>query len=153
MDIDVRPCVAAEVAVLAGREPPGRGFAVQAFANQDTGRSTFLVAWHDQSPCGSCEVTRSAQPELLNLNVAEACRGRGVGTALIRAAESVAAAAGELVIGVATDNPAARRLYERLGYRATGGHRETTYTYVDDDNHEHTVTELDETLRKVWVPW
>lgn len=152
MDIEVRPCVATEVTVLAELEPPGRGFARQAFANQEQGRSIFLVAWLDQSPCGSCEVTLGAQPALLNLNVADARRDRGVGTALIRAAESVVASAGELSVGVAIDNPPARRLYERLGYRSTGVRRESTYTYVDDDSQKHTATELDETLRKVWTP-
>ena len=152
MDIDIRPCVAAEVAVLAALEPAGRGFASQAFTNQDEGRSTFLIAWHGQTPCGSCEVTLGVQPALLNLNVGEIVRGQGVGTALIRAAESVVGPSGELSIGVATDNSAARRLYERLGYRTTGACRETTYTYVDDDNREHTVTEIDETLRRTWDP-
>ena len=45
---------------------------------------------------------------------------RGIGTALIRSAESVAAehGYGAVQLGVEDSNPDARRLYERLGYRS-----------------------------------
>ncbi|GAA1968573.1 GNAT family N-acetyltransferase [Amycolatopsis minnesotensis] len=54
--------------------------------------------------------------------VAPAARGRGVGAALV---DAVAAAAAEhgfpvLALQVQEDNTAARRLYERLGFTATG---------------------------------
>ncbi len=47
------------------------------------------------------------------------CRGRGVGTALMGFAESLAAETGATALSliVAEDNDGARRLYERLGYR------------------------------------
>ncbi|MGO1312884.1 MAG: GNAT family N-acetyltransferase [Brevibacterium aurantiacum] len=45
------------------------------------------------------------------------------------------------------DNPGARRLYERLGYRGTGEITTRTYRYVDADG-EHEVTETDERLSK-----
>lgn len=62
-----------------------------------------------------------------------------VGTALVRAAEAVAGPAGELSIGVGTDNVDALRLYARLGYVSTGCTKTTTYTYVDDDNQAHSL--------------
>lgn len=150
VEIEVRTCTADEVAVLSGLEPPARGFAAQAYANQVEGRSTFLVAWDGDDPCGSGEVTRGGCPVLANLNVRPESRNRGVGTALVRAAEIVASPAGELSIGVGSDNHDALRLYARLGYVATGHTDTTTYTYIDDENEPHTETEVTETLRTTW---
>jgi ribosomal protein S18 acetylase RimI-like enzyme len=47
-------------------------------------------------------------------------RGQGIGTSLVRAAESLAAERGYTTVelGVEDSNPDARRLYERLGYRS-----------------------------------
>ena len=53
------------------------------------------------------------------LRVRDGWRGRGIGRALVAAAERAAASAGawEAELAVAADNPRARELYERLGYR------------------------------------
>ena len=52
--------------------------------------------------------------------VAPELRGRGIGTALMRAAEALASENGfaAVELGVEDTNPDARRLYERLGYRS-----------------------------------
>lgn len=52
--------------------------------------------------------------------VARPLRGQGIGTSLVRAAEALAAERGyqAVELGVEDSNPAARRLYERLGYRS-----------------------------------
>ena len=47
------------------------------------------------------------------------------------------------------DNPGARRLYERLGYVATGEMSTVTYDYVDAEGLSRTATETDERLVKV----
>jgi GNAT superfamily N-acetyltransferase len=62
-------------------------------------------------------------PTLNHLEVAAQWRRHGIGTSLVRAAEAHASALGywRLGLGVALDNPDARRLYERLGY-ADWGH-------------------------------
>ncbi|ODT28281.1 MAG: hypothetical protein ABS63_04865 [Microbacterium sp. SCN 70-27] len=65
----------------------------------------------------------------------------------MRAAEEASGEAGELSVGVGLDNADARRLYERLGYSATGEVTTTTYLYVDADG-EHEATETDERLVK-----
>lgn len=58
-------------------------------------------------------------PVLNHLEVDPAYRGRGIGTELIRAAERLVTRHGHrrVAIGVGVDNPRARALYERLGYR------------------------------------
>jgi GNAT superfamily N-acetyltransferase len=59
-------------------------------------------------------------PQMVDLRVAESHRGKGYGSAFIRAMERIAAEAGsqELYVRVAAlDNPRASALYQRLGYR------------------------------------
>ncbi|GAA2170649.1 hypothetical protein GCM10009846_01790 [Agrococcus versicolor] len=147
--VEIRALAEAEVAVLSSAEPPGRGFAAAAWAAQQRGESTLLVAWEGGTALGHGQLTRAVEPELRNLHVSQAARGRGVGTALVRAAERAAREAGAatLAVGVGDDNPRARALYERLGYVGTGIRSTTTYDYVDDAGVRRTATETDELLR------
>lgn len=146
------------MSALEAGEPPGSGYARGAFARQEAGVVDFLVAVVDATVVGSAELTNDEPPELKNLGVDDAARSRGVGTALIRAAESTVESrvtgtgVGErsLVVGVGRDNPRAAALYERLGYRRTGMLSSTTYSYVDDEGVAQTVTERDEELIKRW---
>ncbi|MBN9199982.1 MAG: GNAT family N-acetyltransferase [Microbacterium chocolatum] len=89
-------------------------------------------------------------PELKNLHVSPDLRSKGIGTAIIAAAEAAAVATGHATIsvGVGVDNPDARRLYERLGYTATGRIETYRYTYVDPDGDERSATETAEYLNK-----
>jgi ribosomal protein S18 acetylase RimI-like enzyme len=73
-------------------------------------------------------VLRRGSPEMsanhyqvLNLAVAAEFRGRGVGTALLEAAHDDARAAGfsRCSLTVLSENRFARRMYERVGYRAS----------------------------------
>jgi GNAT superfamily N-acetyltransferase len=71
-------------------------------------------------------------PEINDLNVIIPWRRRGVGTALITAAEAVARDAGRrrvgIGVGMTPDYDAARRLYPALGYLPDGfGPRPTAY--------------------------
>lgn len=147
MRVRVRPCVEADVASVTATEPPGARVAERMFARHQRGESLYLIAWLGVDPVGSGELVFEPYRELRSLHVSEALRGRGIGTAIIRAAEEVSRDAGELSVGVGLENPAARRLYERLGYRGTGEVTTTTYTYVDADG-EHEATETDERLTK-----
>jgi ribosomal protein S18 acetylase RimI-like enzyme len=61
---------------------------------------------------------------LYSIAVAHAARGRGLGEALLSAAERTALARGcqRLRLEVRQDNAGAIRLYERLGYRRFGAY-------------------------------
>ena len=67
-------------------------------------------------------VTRRSDQEavLIAAAVVPELRSRGVGTALMAAAEELVCSRGygAIVLGVEDSNPGARRLYERLGYAA-----------------------------------
>jgi GNAT superfamily N-acetyltransferase len=144
--IEVRALAASEVGRLERDEPPGRGFARAMWAAQEAGGSTLLVAWDGDRPVGSGQLDlRGDVTQLRNLGVDEAERGRGIGTAIMRAAEE-RVGSGRLTVRVALDNPRARALYERLGYRGTGELTTTTYAYVDDAGVTRQATETDETL-------
>ena len=62
----------------------------------------------------------AGSPYVASIAVADAARGRGVGTALLRAAEARFPSARWIFLCVSDFNPGARALYERLGYRLVG---------------------------------
>jgi ribosomal protein S18 acetylase RimI-like enzyme len=78
-------------------------------------------------------------------------QGLGIATMLIEAAEQRVRARGLALaaLGVEDDNPRARRLYERLGYRASG-RQAASWEYEDEDGvlrlYETTVTILQKRL-------
>lgn len=145
--IVVRMLEEADVEVIEASEPAGRGFVRAMWAQQAAGASTLLVAWESAVDLGSVEVRWGDEVELVNLSVRAPARGRGVGTALVAAAERLVGS-GSVSIGVGVDSPRARALYERLGYRGTGELTTTTYEYVDDAGIRRSATETDERLVK-----
>src|SRR6185503_5320258 len=60
---------------------------------------------------------RSGVARLYSIATHHAARGQGVGSALLDATEQLARRRRALRLEVRADNPAAARLYERLGYR------------------------------------
>lgn len=145
-DVVVRACREQDVPRLTASEPPGADIARRIFARQRDGESVLLVAWLGQDPVGTGELVLGTEPVLRSLHVAQEHRGRGIGSALVRAAEQRARGM-RLSLWVGVDNPRARRLYARLGYHGTGEKTTTAYTYVDADG-PHEATETDERMVK-----
>jgi GNAT superfamily N-acetyltransferase len=85
--------------------------------------STYLVAWDRGTPVGHANVawtgTELGLPELQDVYVVPGRRNQGIATVLTAAAERLAAKRGHrrCSLSVSEGNVAARRLYERLGYR------------------------------------
>ncbi|WP_433616027.1 GNAT family N-acetyltransferase [Dactylosporangium sp. CA-139114] len=81
----------------------------------------FLVALDDQEPvgCGALRQLDEHSAEIKRMFVTPHARGTGVATALLRALEERAAARGWplLRLETGTEQPDARRFYEREGYR------------------------------------
>ncbi len=154
----VRRCAPEDAAAMDAREPAARRYALGALARQEAGLTDFLVAELGGVIVGSGELTMTDPPELKSLSVDANARGRGVGSAIIVAAELVVderyGSRGELprqlVVGVGVDNARAAALYDRLGFVRTGVLSTTTYKYVDDEGVTRTATETDEELIKVW---
>ena len=77
----------------------------------------------DGEPAGRLYVHRGPSDiRIMDIALAPAFRGRGIGTGLLRTLIVEAEESGrKLSIHVETNNPA-RRLYERLGFRPAGEH-------------------------------
>ena len=97
------------------------------FEESRDGYREILVAELDGCPVGTVSTgghgfQRPGSLRLFALDVGEAFRGRGVGTALVNAVEAAAAdrALTEVNLEVAIENEDAVRLYERLGYNRLG---------------------------------
>jgi ribosomal protein S18 acetylase RimI-like enzyme len=129
----IRSLIASDVSLLTeffDKSPwqPERGLELQ-----HRGEGDFLVAWEGDSPLGWVMVHWLAEPHapigwqgkvanLEDLLVLQERRNQGVGTAILLEAANLVRARGQshVSLGVGLDNPNARRLYERLGYREAG---------------------------------
>jgi GNAT superfamily N-acetyltransferase len=141
--VEIRQGSAAERATLVAVLGERHWFADR-LARQQQGGGVLLVAWLDGQPVGDVfldcgpaeepEVRRHLPgvPRLDHLEVPGPFQRRGIGTALIRAAEDTARQLGHdrIALGVGLDNLGARRLYERLGY-ADWGHGTVVGTWVE----------------------
>lgn len=82
-------------------------------------RADFWILLRDNAPIGRLYLDRSA-PEwrIVDILLATAWRGQGIGTQLLRWVQQRAAAAGAggVALTVAMDNPDAHALYTRLGF-------------------------------------
>ncbi len=120
---------AEEMAPVPWPEIAKRSFLDQQFGLQHQhylnhfGDADFLVIEHaERGPAGRYYLQRVAPEHLLvDISVFPSLRGSGIGTALIRQSQQDAAALGRgMRLHVQQSNPAARRLYERLGFVADG---------------------------------
>jgi ribosomal protein S18 acetylase RimI-like enzyme len=118
---------APELALVPWDEATKRAFVAQQFAAQDAHYrahypgATLDVVEVGGAPAGRLYVHRGEHDvRIMDIALAPEHRGRGIGTALLRALIAEAGAR-TLSIHVEAGNPA-RRLYERLGFRPAGEH-------------------------------
>jgi ribosomal protein S18 acetylase RimI-like enzyme len=86
-------------------------------------RADFLVLERARTPIGRFYLDRSGpHHRIIDIGFLSDWQGKGLGSALIAATKAAARAAGAqgVELHVAPNNPGARRLYERLGFRAVG---------------------------------
>ena len=106
------------------------GFTEQVWRDR-LGTNTSLLAWLDNRPVGTVAVLRTEFAEthgftgawhLIAMWVNPSARRLGLGGQLVAAAADLARSAGapSLLLWVVETNDAARVLYERQGFRATG---------------------------------
>ena len=100
--------------------------------DQRTGKAVCLVADWDSVPAGYINVYPDAEqgpfggkgwPEIVDFGVLEKFRNRGIGTALMDAAEAVAANLADTVylgVGLHSGYGAAQRMYVKRGYVPDG---------------------------------
>ncbi|MCC4618042.1 GNAT family N-acetyltransferase [Xanthomonas campestris pv. asclepiadis] len=116
----------AELAAVPWPDAAKRAFLDQQFALQHAHYLThfadadFLVVETAQAPLGRLYLQRGAtQHVLVDISLLPAWRGQGIGTALIVHAQALARASGcGVSLHVLHANPAAQRLYQRLGFVA-----------------------------------
>ncbi|HSO55407.1 MAG TPA: GNAT family N-acetyltransferase [Actinomycetes bacterium] len=155
MKLGIRPATGADLEVLVAALGQRRFFSDR-LARQRGGGGVLLVAWVDGRPVGDVVLDSEPAtepairrrlpgvPTLSHLEGLGPFQRRGIGTALIREGENTARQLGHrrLAIGVGVDNPSARRLYERLGYRDWGhGTVETSWQEHDQAGQPRTVSE------------
>ena len=131
--------------------------------NQQEGDVTYLVAWLEDLPVGHTLIEWNGPdvepmasqllscPEIEDLFVVPKYRRMGVGSLMLDHAESLALQRGyiQIGLGVDIDNPRARRLYERRGYKDAGyGEYTTSWSYLDRDGQEQRATEIGNYLVK-----
>lgn len=133
LNLTVRPCAREDLEKLEwfGTFTPHREIIHQAYKAQESGDNLMLLAVANGFPVAQAWVDLAKhRPEPVGLlwavRVFPVFQGMGIGTRLLREAEREMQARGvrEAEIGVEKDNEAARRLYERLGYRVVAEVRE-----------------------------
>lgn len=155
--MNILGCRAEDLELLESHMPsPGLDRRYDArFDRQQLGFSSFLIAWFDELAVGSAEVlwrgcaapevtkTYPDCPELNGLQVRSSHQSRGIGTALVSAAEDLACERGcsHLGLGVADENCRAAQLYLRIGFAETGCHYLDRYHYLDGNGARHDVAD------------
>ncbi|HYE49741.1 MAG TPA: GNAT family N-acetyltransferase [Azospirillaceae bacterium] len=146
LDVTVRRCAEADLEGLEwyGLYADQREVIRAAFDRQATGEVAMLVADLGGFPVGQAwiEYDRASggPPSLWAVRVLPPLRRHGIGARLLAAAEDAVRAGGSdrVSLTVERSNPAARRFYERLGYREVG-RTVTSFAYRTPDGVAHDI--------------
>jgi ribosomal protein S18 acetylase RimI-like enzyme len=130
LDVVIRPCREADLPALEwfGLFAPHRQMIRRVFEQQRRGEALMLVVEANGEPSGQLwiDLRRGDEDgqvgEIWAVRVLPCLQRRGIGTRLVAVAEALLRERGfaRAQLRVETDNPAARRLYERLGYALAG---------------------------------
>jgi ribosomal protein S18 acetylase RimI-like enzyme len=135
------------------------------FDLQAAGKATYLIVWLDDVPIGHAMIEWAwehehddpmalllrGQPCLMDVYIVEEQRSRGIGSRLLAHIDDLVQERGHALIGlgVATDNPRARALYERHDYRDAGIGEFTSGWYeLDEHGQERWVEERETCMIK-----
>jgi GNAT superfamily N-acetyltransferase len=124
-----------------GVQLAGQGvYLIALVGGRSAGRA--LLRWHSTDP--TLRQWGIVEPYVEAVGVVPSLRSRGIGAALMRAAEEAAWPLGHRRMGLAVgvENTGARALYERLGY-GDGGRPpfDVRWTYRDDGGNERWASE------------
>jgi ribosomal protein S18 acetylase RimI-like enzyme len=142
--IAIRPCREDDLPKLEwfGLHHRSRELIKAAWERTRTGGVVMLVADLGGFPVGQVWIDFEKKAAgsvgvLWALRVIPCLQNLGIGTRLVRAAESVVRARGFATaeLGVDKSNPAARRLYERLGYAVVGEEQDSWEYLTPDGGH------------------
>ncbi len=152
---EIGPATPADIAEMTASFPDwgARQKHDQRWQEQEKGNAVYLIAHQQSQPVGHAflkwhgatdphvvEHRNVSCPDMEDIFVLGEWRNHGIGTTLIGMAESLVIAQGFQHIGlsVGIENPAARRLYERLGYQDVGfGEYMEQGTYLDEQGNLH----------------
>lgn len=150
---EISPATRADITEIAASFPDwgARHKHDQRWQQQQQGNAVYLIArqqgqpvghaylkWHGADDPQVVQQRIGLCPDLEDIFVLGHWRSHGIGSALIRMAEALVTAQGFQSIGlsVSIENPAARRLYERLGYQDAGfGVYTEQGAYLDEHGH------------------
>jgi ribosomal protein S18 acetylase RimI-like enzyme len=135
LEVTIRECARDDLPGLEwwGMFSHHREIIEDAFARQERGENLMLIAFANGSPVGQAWIELAVRADegaglLWAVRVHPVLQGLGLGARLLEAAERALRERGFAwaEIGVEKDNPRARALYERVGYRL---HRELREEY------------------------
>ncbi|MFO0862560.1 MAG: GNAT family N-acetyltransferase [Candidatus Saccharibacteria bacterium] len=144
--IEIKLCSEADLALL-NKAIPAPGYHEKRFAEQEDGKSSYLIAWQNDVPVGHLNLKWEGSgpqvsqylpntPELNAIGVwPPEKRSQGIGGQLIVQAEAMAKEKGfkQVALAVSLDNPRAKELYEKHGYK-DWGHGEYFDKWTEKDS-------------------
>ena len=146
--VEIRIATDCDLGSLADAHGPGISAAqIKRRLEESTkGFRSMFVAVKEGRAVGSISIgggrfQRPGSLRLFALDVGPAFQRKGVGTALVKAVEDIAAESGmdEVNLEVEIDNEDAIRLYRRLGYRICGDAVMDRWTRLEDDGSSKTI--------------